>query len=130
MNKGKNAENIEKKISELFDKIMKAESSGEHFSQKYRDWTKEISNPKFSSLISDLLSHFIKDSTSKSSQDKIYKILIKIYEFNKEQVSSQIQSNNDFIKAFIIYIKKCDESNISPDCLLLMIYVFNIEKYK
>ena len=42
-----------------------------------------------------------------------FKIMRKLYHFNKDVVGPQINSNNDFAKAIVVHINSGDKSKIS-----------------
>ena len=89
---------------------------------------KELSNPD-SHLIKNLINYGLKDLTS-TKRENIFKIMRKLYHFDKDVVGPQISSNKDFPKIIMVHINSEDKSNISENCFYLLAKLFNYQTFK
>lgn len=110
-------------LNQIVKFLEKVEVKNLQDSQDVKKWAKQISSPEFG-LIDSCADLLIEELKNPAITKNIINVIRKIYSYEPEIVKAQLQKNNNFSEALVIYIKKTNPEKISQEAIFLLDIIF------
>ena len=99
------------------------------YNKPFLEWIQQITDPKYF-LISDIMNYFLDELTTNELKEEVLLLLKKLYELKKENIASQIMSNNEFIKCLINYVNTNKTKSISESSFYILCHLYNEKNFE
>ena len=118
---------LKENIKKILSNIKKYNKN--KYNKPFLEWIQQITDPKYF-LISDIMNYFLDELTSNELKEEVLLLLQKLYELKKENLVSQIMSNNEFIKGLINYANTNKKKNISESAFYILCHLYNEKNFE